>query len=163
MEGYQCNQTGCRTRDFLPFLCPHCDQLYCLEHRSKYSHNCSGNLSGDNNAIIDNSASVTTNEGTASTPGNISVRSLFEGIEKRFDNSAPSTTSKVTEHPKPVSTGVPGAKGQLSGTVLNTVEKLELKWDEHLVEGVLKRSFTEFHIHNATQKSKPSTSIWLFV
>ena len=40
MEGCSCDFTGCRTRDFLPFVCDLCKQRFCIDHRSRFTHNC---------------------------------------------------------------------------------------------------------------------------
>ncbi|XP_078396784.1 AN1-type zinc finger protein 1 isoform X3 [Cetorhinus maximus] len=40
--GQQCEVQHCRQLDFLPFVCDGCSGIYCLEHRSKDAHHCSG-------------------------------------------------------------------------------------------------------------------------
>ncbi|XP_041046449.1 AN1-type zinc finger protein 1 isoform X3 [Carcharodon carcharias] len=40
--GQQCVVQHCRQLDFLPFVCDGCSGIYCLEHRSKDAHHCSG-------------------------------------------------------------------------------------------------------------------------
>eukprot|EP00922_Rhytidocystis_sp_ex-Travisia-forbesii_P008473 GHVS01012448.1.p1 GENE.GHVS01012448.1~~GHVS01012448.1.p1 ORF type:complete len:446 (+),score=52.00 GHVS01012448.1:160-1497(+) len=39
--GAQCSQTDCNQLDFLPFLCAHCNKLFCSTHRTPVSHECS--------------------------------------------------------------------------------------------------------------------------
>ncbi|KAM6215344.1 AN1-type zinc finger protein 1 isoform 2-T2 [Rhynchocyon petersi] len=39
--GKHCQVEHCRQRDFLPFVCDDCSGIFCLEHRSKESHDCS--------------------------------------------------------------------------------------------------------------------------
>ncbi|XP_028925199.1 AN1-type zinc finger protein 1 [Ornithorhynchus anatinus] len=38
--GRQCRVERCRRRDFLPFICDGCSGVFCLEHRSRESHDC---------------------------------------------------------------------------------------------------------------------------
>ncbi|XP_058966436.1 AN1-type zinc finger protein 1 isoform X1 [Pocillopora verrucosa] len=38
--GKQCDVEICKQLDFLPFICNGCSGTFCLEHRSKSSHNC---------------------------------------------------------------------------------------------------------------------------
>uniref|UniRef100_A0A8C5NYD2 Zinc finger, AN1-type domain 1 n=1 Tax=Jaculus jaculus TaxID=51337 RepID=A0A8C5NYD2_JACJA len=38
--GQHCQVPHCRQRDFLPFVCDGCSGIFCLEHRSKDSHDC---------------------------------------------------------------------------------------------------------------------------
>ncbi|XP_005381776.1 PREDICTED: AN1-type zinc finger protein 1 isoform X1 [Chinchilla lanigera] len=38
--GQHCQVESCRQRDFLPFVCDGCSGIFCLEHRSKESHDC---------------------------------------------------------------------------------------------------------------------------
>ena len=38
--GKQCAFKECKQLDFLPFKCKHCDESYCLEHRTCASHKC---------------------------------------------------------------------------------------------------------------------------
>ncbi|XP_043544107.1 AN1-type zinc finger protein 1 [Chiloscyllium plagiosum] len=40
--GQQCEVQHCRQLDFLPFVCDGCSGIYCLEHRGKDAHGCSG-------------------------------------------------------------------------------------------------------------------------
>ncbi|XP_059835399.1 AN1-type zinc finger protein 1 isoform X3 [Hypanus sabinus] len=42
--GKQCTIQHCRQLDFLPFVCDACSGTYCLEHRNKDAHGCSGVL-----------------------------------------------------------------------------------------------------------------------
>lgn len=42
--GTQCDEQHCRQLDFLPFVCDACSGTYCLEHRNKDAHGCSGVL-----------------------------------------------------------------------------------------------------------------------
>ncbi|RKF59917.1 AN1-type zinc finger protein 1 [Golovinomyces cichoracearum] len=39
--GAHCTLNSCNRLDFLPFKCESCRNVYCLEHRSENSHNCS--------------------------------------------------------------------------------------------------------------------------
>ncbi|XP_055966768.1 AN1-type zinc finger protein 1 [Sorex fumeus] len=38
--GQHCQVAHCRQKDFLPFKCDGCSGIFCLEHRSRSSHNC---------------------------------------------------------------------------------------------------------------------------
>ncbi|XP_060055524.1 AN1-type zinc finger protein 1 isoform X3 [Erinaceus europaeus] len=38
--GQHCQVERCRRKDFLPFICDGCSGIFCLEHRSRDSHNC---------------------------------------------------------------------------------------------------------------------------
>jgi len=38
--GQHCKYPSCHQRDFLPFTCKHCDDTFCLEHRTPLSHEC---------------------------------------------------------------------------------------------------------------------------
>ncbi|XP_062918062.1 AN1-type zinc finger protein 1 isoform X2 [Mobula hypostoma] len=42
--GKHCTVQHCRQLDFLPFVCDACSGTYCLEHRNKDAHGCSGVL-----------------------------------------------------------------------------------------------------------------------
>mmetsp|Transcript_4971 Transcript_4971/g.11952 ORF Transcript_4971/g.11952 Transcript_4971/m.11952 type:complete len:187 (-) Transcript_4971:756-1316(-) len=36
--GKHCQQ--CKTKDFLPFKCKHCNRIFCIEHREQQAHGC---------------------------------------------------------------------------------------------------------------------------
>ncbi|XP_042202809.1 AN1-type zinc finger protein 1 [Callorhinchus milii] len=40
--GQRCQERSCGRLDFLPFICDGCSGIFCLEHRSKDAHVCSG-------------------------------------------------------------------------------------------------------------------------
>lgn len=42
MEGQLCSEERCHCVDFLPFECSLCGNVYCLEHRSRFTHSCTG-------------------------------------------------------------------------------------------------------------------------
>jgi hypothetical protein len=81
MEGRRCSHSDCQTSDFLPFLCEYCHQEYCLEHRSRFIHNCidCGDQQQSNN--------------TSATGSSQSVRQIFSDVEHRFDNEPKYDTS----------------------------------------------------------------------
>eukprot|EP00922_Rhytidocystis_sp_ex-Travisia-forbesii_P023842 GHVS01034994.1.p1 GENE.GHVS01034994.1~~GHVS01034994.1.p1 ORF type:complete len:422 (+),score=44.73 GHVS01034994.1:183-1448(+) len=45
--GAHCSKADCHKLDFLPFLCAHCNQLFCLTHRTPSSHQCSASHASD--------------------------------------------------------------------------------------------------------------------
>ena len=49
--GSVCVANGCKQQDFLPFECENCHKMFCLDHRTPKSHNCSQN-GPDVNVII---------------------------------------------------------------------------------------------------------------
>lgn len=74
MEGTRCCQPGCSIHDFLPFECPKCEKFYCLDHRSRFTHDCK--------AAIEPEAK----SGEEST--GFSVKGLFQSITDRFSSSS---------------------------------------------------------------------------
>ena len=86
MEGTKCAHIGCNCHDFLPFSCPLCVQSFCLEHRSRFSHNpCAvANLTLPAESF---SAEVTAAAAKE-------AQDLIKSVESRFDSiSDPSSTT----------------------------------------------------------------------
>lgn len=50
--GSHCTHPECNQLDFLPFKCSGCSQVFCGEHRSCSSHNCSSPNVEDSSVII---------------------------------------------------------------------------------------------------------------
>lgn len=77
MEGSACSFTGCRTRDFLPFVCDLCKKTFCIEHRSRFAHNCHSSNAARSRP----------------SPTSYSKTSdIFAGVESRFDNNPQGST-----------------------------------------------------------------------
>lgn len=72
MEGQPCSEPGCTCNDFLPFECTLCQQVYCLEHRSRFVHTCSG---------VKTEAKV-----APTSSSHPSVKDMMRSVEHRFDN-----------------------------------------------------------------------------
>lgn len=81
MEGSLCSESGCSCRDFLPFECSLCENVYCLEHRSRFSHTCSG--------------LVAEYERKTSLSPLPSVKEMMVNVDNRFSNQK---TSSGREH-----------------------------------------------------------------
>ncbi|KAH8963746.1 hypothetical protein BDL97_04G028500 [Sphagnum fallax] len=50
--GKHCSEELCHQLDFLPFKCDACSKIFCLEHRSYKSHNCSKATVKDSTVLI---------------------------------------------------------------------------------------------------------------
>lgn len=48
--GAHCNYKNCNEKDFLPFKCPFCGKIYCIDHKSVDQHNCE--KSNQNNIVL---------------------------------------------------------------------------------------------------------------
>lgn len=97
MEGVLCSQNGCNCRDFLPFTCKLCYQQYCLDHRSRFVHDCISILESLNNTNEEEFQSLDKNEN--------SVSFMMKSVERRFENETElnqndKTNSKVHNHMK---------------------------------------------------------------
>lgn len=77
IAGRCCQEEGCRQWDFLPFHCPLCDHIYCLQHRSRFTHSCN-NSSTEEEQATPNSASIPS---TLPRPSE-----LLAAVEHRFDS-----------------------------------------------------------------------------
>jgi hypothetical protein len=88
MEGMKCCQRGCSVHDFLPFHCPKCDKTYCLEHRSRFVHDCvpSGQ---EKEAHINDSSSL--------VPGG-GIKGMFQAISDRFKGESSPVSSASHSH-----------------------------------------------------------------
>jgi len=75
MEGTECNYPDCQIKDFLPFTCDLCGHVYCLDHRSRYAHNCHSQT-----------ASPSYSKKRSQRTEGESVKALFDGVERRFDS-----------------------------------------------------------------------------
>ena len=51
--GSKCALSGCNQHDFLPFTCEACKSTFCLEHRTRESHNCSASPKESSVVICD--------------------------------------------------------------------------------------------------------------
>lgn len=71
-EGRVCSVERCNCVDFLPFECSLCGEVYCLDHRSRFSHACSG---------VNLPAPVV----PVSQSSGPSVKDIMKGVETRFD------------------------------------------------------------------------------
>ena len=94
MEGVSCQQVGCYCVDFLPFYCKRCNYIYCLEHRSRFIHNCEiFNYNHDDDhdndgAIIDiDECDVDYNTSNNDNVKKESVKDIMFSIENRFNNN----------------------------------------------------------------------------
>ena len=86
MEGTKCAHIGCNCHDFLPFSCPLCVQSFCLEHRSRFSHN---PCAVTNLTLPAESFSAEVTAAAAKE-----AQDLIKSVESRFDNiSDPSITT----------------------------------------------------------------------
>lgn len=77
MEGHLCSESGCSCSDFLPFECSLCGNMYCLEHRSRFSHTCAG-------------LPVEYEKKTAAATLQPSVKDMMSSVENRFSSQATS-------------------------------------------------------------------------
>ncbi len=50
--GSHCQHPECSLLDFLPFTCDACGHVYCLDHRSYQSHNCSKAAGKDSTTLV---------------------------------------------------------------------------------------------------------------
>lgn len=82
MEGQLCAESGCSCNDFLPFECSLCGNMYCLEHRSRFSHTCAG-------------LPAEYERKTATAALQPSVKDMMSSVENRFSNQ---TTSGGKQH-----------------------------------------------------------------
>jgi hypothetical protein len=93
MEGTACDFAGCRTRDFLPFTCELCKRSFCIDHRSRFVHNC--NASQPSTARASN---------TGSHPA---VSEMFTSVENRFDGTEIGTSGSSKSHLSVKSSAMP--------------------------------------------------------
>jgi hypothetical protein len=78
---YACSISNCNIKeDFLPFQCKKCNQYYCQEHRN--NHECNNNKEIEEKDIL-TPKEINNINNTISG----SVKSIFESVEKRFDNN----------------------------------------------------------------------------
>jgi hypothetical protein len=114
MEGFACSEAGCRTRDFLPFLCNVCNGLFCLEHRSCSAHNCAeSSCNRDSHAV---------SSPQASSSGSVSA--MFDAVATRHDIMEGNAANPKT-HAAPVKGSLgTSVKGQLNEATISKVDKL---------------------------------------
>lgn len=111
MEGTKCSQPHCSVHDFLPFFCPKCEKMYCLDHRSRFSHDC-----------INDSASQETQKGDEKVRGsNFSVKGMFQSLTERFKSDSP---SPITHSQHAVHSSKPSSHGQ-DGRFNSSLQRLE--------------------------------------
>jgi hypothetical protein len=70
MEGRVCAEERCNCVDFLPFECSLCGKVYCLDHRSRFSHSCEAM------AVI---------QPLVSPVRYASVKEMMDAVERRHD------------------------------------------------------------------------------
>ena len=113
MEGIACTHIGCRCHDFLPFTCPLCDQVFCLDHRSRFAHNpCAvKNLALPSAAFSSEVTAAAAKE----------AKDIIDSIKSRFDNDA---TSSGAAHPSHMKTAAVPESNLLSDKTAATIDKL---------------------------------------
>lgn len=90
MEGTLCAHPQCRVHDYLPFRCPRCEGVFCLEHRSRFSHPCHHHSKAEDA------------DHTLVSPADLShlpsAKAMLAAVETRFDHKADASASKPREH-----------------------------------------------------------------
>lgn len=113
MEGTQCSQSGCNCHDFLPFECLLCEEVYCLEHRSRFNHSC---------VLFDSNPNKEEAEDVPTPEEGFSVKSMFAAVANRFMTTEPASSPK--EHHRVQSSSVP-ANQKTSAKFNNKVNGLD--------------------------------------
>ena len=114
MDGVKCTHIGCNCHDFLPFTCPLCEQVFCLQHRSRFSHNpCAvSNMTLPKEIFCDDVTAAAAKE----------AQNMLDSVESRFEStaSAPSAT-----HALNVRTAAIPEEAITSQKKIATLEKLK--------------------------------------
>lgn len=90
MEGNACSEPGCSIHDFLPFICARCAGVYCLDHRSRFTHSCRSEDDNYNN----NDASEAADSKSTPTKVAVSYKGMIKDIENRFDAQDKSSSTQ---------------------------------------------------------------------
>ena len=114
MDGTKCTHIGCSCHDFLPFQCPLCNNVFCLQHRSRFSHNpCAvANLALPPAAF---SSEVTAAAAKA-------AQNMIDSVQARFDNTTDPVANVHVNHMK--TSAVPESQ-VLSEKAISTMDKLK--------------------------------------
>ena len=114
MDGTKCTHIGCSCHDFLPFHCPLCNNVFCLQHRSRFSHNpCAvANLALPPAAF---SSEVTAAAAKA-------AQNMIDSVQARFDNTTDPVANVHVNHMK---TSVVPESQVLSGKAISTMDRLK--------------------------------------
>ena len=114
MDGTKCSHIGCSCHDFLPFQCPLCNNVFCLQHRSRFSHNpCAvANLALPPAAF---SSEVTAAAAKA-------AQNMIDSVQARFDNTTDPVANVHVNHMK---TSVVPESQVLSEKAISTMDKLK--------------------------------------
>ena len=114
MEGIKCTHIGCSCHDFLPFHCPLCNNVFCLQHRSRFAHNpCAvANLALPPAAF---SSEVTAAAAKA-------AQNMIDSVQSRFDNTTDPVANTHVNHMK--TSAVPESQ-VLSDKAISTMDKLK--------------------------------------
>jgi hypothetical protein len=91
MEGTKCCQSGCSVHDFLPFECPKCEQVYCLEHRSRFVHDC-------HPVKAQEEQQVEADKPSEKTSSDFSVKKLLQSVTDRFKPSTSPPAAAASHH-----------------------------------------------------------------
>ena len=114
MDGTKCTHIGCSCHDFLPFHCPLCNNVFCLQHRSRFSHNpCAvANLALPPAAF---SSEVTAAAAKA-------AQNMIDSVQARFDNTTDPVANVHVNHMK---TSVVPESQVLSEKAISTMDRLK--------------------------------------
>ncbi len=104
MEGQLCAESGCSCSDFLPFECSLCGNMYCLEHRSRFSHTCTG-------------LPVEYERKIAAAASQPSVKDMMNNVENRFSNQAASGGKQHIQVKTSTKDTLPAINSKTSGKI----------------------------------------------
>jgi hypothetical protein len=113
--GKICEKVDCQAHDFLPFTCSLCQRCYCLEHRSRFRHDCP--------ALQASIPISTAHDSKGASP---SVKEMFRQVETRFDSNAGAgaASSSAREHYQVSSSAIP-AEQHLKATTSASIGRLQ--------------------------------------
>jgi hypothetical protein len=90
MEGTKCCHHGCSVYDYLPFHCPKCERTYCLEHRSRFVHDC---IPSEEEKEEDH-----TKGSSSPVPSGGGIKGMFQAISDRFKGESSSSPVPSASH-----------------------------------------------------------------